>query len=496
MLVLEFLTGSLSGSRTILTNPAVRIGRAADCDVRFDEQLGREVSAHHAQLVQDGEDWVVIDTSSTNGTWVNGERVSKRRLETGDVLLLGGEQGVRARVEVRRNQATPSAGRPSAKTEPGTPLPLPGDLGPLFDQVKTKPDTQLVRAAEVTTQKVAAERARVGGKRSGKTLGFIAVAMAEIQATTQSRWRKIVALVAAAGVVAAAVLGGVILVQRREIDRLVLQKRGIDQQIAAVQAAMMTEVDPDRLSALEGQLVDLTGSATDTLGELARRDQKKAQELEQSGDDLDRAIRRILEKFDAHTYAVPPVFREALEAEIGALTRAGNLRVVYARRNRYWPVIQKEFSALGMPEEMAYIAWVETQFDPDAMSSAGARGMWQMTASTARELGLVVDDRLDERLDVPKQTRAAARKLANLLAEFGADSFMLAMASYNRGEAGVRRALHQVAQEKDGFRREKRDFWHLYRLKRLPAETMDYVPRVLAAAVVCNDPARYGLPQP
>jgi hypothetical protein len=70
---------------------------------------------------------------------------------------------------------------------------------------------------------------------------------------------------------------------------------------------------------------------------------------------------------------------------------------------------------------------------------------------------------------------------------------MLAMASYNRGEAGVRRVLHQVAQEPGGFRKEKRDFWHLYRLKKLPEETMEYVPQILAAAIICNDPKKYGL---
>jgi membrane-bound lytic murein transglycosylase D len=142
---------------------------------------------------------------------------------------------------------------------------------------------------------------------------------------------------------------------------------------------------------------------------------------------------------------------------------------------------------------MAYIAWAETQFDPEKTSPAGARGMWQMTASTARELGLRVDPELDERVDVEKQTRAAARKLADLLTVFGSDSFMLALASYNSGEAGVRRVLLEVGREKDGFRKGKRDFWHLYRLKRLPEETMDYVPRVLAAAVVCSNPRKYGL---
>jgi membrane-bound lytic murein transglycosylase D len=155
-------------------------------------------------------------------------------------------------------------------------------------------------------------------------------------------------------------------------------------------------------------------------------------------------------------------------------------------------MITREFAAHGLPEEMAYIAWNESQFDPNAESDAGARGMWQMTASTAQALGLRVDATVDERLDPERQTRAAARHLANLLGEFGEESFMLAMASYNRGEEGVRRVLREVAQEPGGFRKEKRDFWHLYRLKKLPEETREYVPKVLAAAIVSAHPERYG----
>ena len=119
-----------------------------------------------------------------------------------------------------------------------------------------------------------------------------------------------------------------------------------------------------------------------------------------------------------------------------------------------------------------------------------------MTAETARQLGLKVNGTVDERLDPVKQTPAAAHHLANLLAEFGEDSFMLVMASYNRGENGVRRALHQVALEPGGFRKEKRDFWHLYTLKKLPPETREYVPKILAAIVICQHPGRYGLGTP
>jgi membrane-bound lytic murein transglycosylase D len=142
---------------------------------------------------------------------------------------------------------------------------------------------------------------------------------------------------------------------------------------------------------------------------------------------------------------------------------------------------------------MAYIAWVESGFDPNAQSGAGAAGLWQMTTTTAQSLGLTVSGNMDERLDPERQTKAAATYLARLLSEFGEDSFMLVLASYNRGENGVRRVLGQVAREPGGFRKDKRDFWHLYRLKLLPEETREYVPRVLAAAIISGNAQKYGL---
>jgi membrane-bound lytic murein transglycosylase D len=145
---------------------------------------------------------------------------------------------------------------------------------------------------------------------------------------------------------------------------------------------------------------------------------------------------------------------------------------------------------------MAYVAWTESQFDPMAKSAAGARGMWQMTRTTAQSMGLRVDGAVDQRTNVTLQTRAAAKYLAGLLAEFGEDAFMLAMASYNKGENGVRRVLRQVARTPGGFKKSRRDFWHLYRLKLLPDETREYVPKILAAAIVCSNPDRYGLTSP
>ncbi len=505
MVLLAFLSGSLEGTRSRFDQPVVRIGRARDCDVRLDDGVDLAVSSHHAEIVRDADGYSIIDIASTNGTWLGDRRIARHSLTAGDVLLLGGRGGVEVRVEAIEGVAgADGALGPVRHTVPmpRTPAPVtPGADGvPIAARVKLSADTATARLADIAAARVAEERARAGVASSGQTMLIMADAVAETHRATVAssgrRWRKVVAAVAGVGVLVAAVMGVVIWKQRQEIRRLVERKQGIDRDIEAVQKAMEVEGDADRLAALEQRLEDLTGRARNTIGELARQDRDKARELEDAGDDLDRAIRRILAKFDAQTYAVPPVFKQALEEQVDVLTRSSNLKFVYRRRVRYWPAITREFSALGLPEEMAYVAWAETQFDPEAISPAGAKGMWQMTAPTARELGLRVDDQVDERLDVSKQTRAAARKLANLLSLFGTDSFMLAMASYNRGEAAVRRVLLDVAKEKDGFRKEKRDFWHLYRLKRLPPETLDYVPRVLAAAVVCSDPARYGLEHP
>jgi soluble lytic murein transglycosylase-like protein len=499
MVRLTYLSGKHQGTQLQLDLPTIRIGRAADCDVRFDAERDTTISIHHAEIVGQDDGHLLVDRGSTNGTSVNGLRISKQRLKAGDVLLFGGADGVTLRVDSlspqRRSPARPPDPEPATLfVERPAPTPMVTPAAAAGRRI----DTSAALVASVAAEKVVAARAKVGGQSSGETMNIMTAALAEVQQVTRvrsgRRWLKVVAAVGVVGLLVAGGLGLVVWRQRKEIEALVEKKGALDREIAAVMTAMEKERDEGRLADLEQRLGQLTGTAKRTVDELTKQDRDRAEALD--GDELDRAIRRILAKFDAQTYAVPPVFKETLQHEVDVLAKASNLRFVYQRRNRYWPAIQAAFSRLGLPEEMAYIAWAETQFDPSRVSPAGARGMWQMTAPTARELGLRVDDKVDERLDVDKQTWAAARKLALLLSVFGSDSFMLAMASYNGGEAGVRRVLHVVAQEKDGFRKEKRDFWHLYRLRRLPQETMDYVPRVLAAAVVCGDPKKYGLEPP
>ncbi|MCA1828020.1 MAG: transglycosylase SLT domain-containing protein [Myxococcales bacterium] len=508
MIRIKHLSGSLQGKTSASGKQVVRIGRAPDCDVRFDGVKDPKVSSHHAEFLYEDGQWFVVDTGSTNGTLVDGQRIHKVRLRQGEEIQIGAggplvkvefdaQDGLGGSMKTEAVSLEALARYTKKKPASSPNLASTGQMKAIANELRVSADTQTANLAELAAKKIAEERAKAGGVSSGQTMQIMVSSLKEVQQGTKQRtrkkWVKVVAVVAAVSAVVVAAMSVVIVVQNRKIAALVKQKEGIDKEIGKLQAQMDEETDPAKLVELEEKLNSLSGSALKTIETLGKTDKKKAAEVAEKGDDLDREIRDILRKFDAETYAVPPVFKERLKYHIDVLEHSSNLKYIYHRKQKYWPVISKEFGALGLPEEMAYIAWAETQFDPKAKSSVGAAGMWQFTPEKARDFHLRVDQKTDERYDAEKETHAAAQLLANLLAEYGSDSFMLAMASYNRGEAGVRRVLHQVAQEPGGFRKEKRDFWHLYRLKKLPEETREYVPKVLAAAIVSHNAKQLGL---
>jgi transglycosylase-like protein with SLT domain len=127
------------------------------------------------------------------------------------------------------------------------------------------------------------------------------------------------------------------------------------------------------------------------------------------------------------------------------------------------------FREEGVPVELLRIAQVESNWKPFALSPKGAFGLWQLMPATARRYGLRVDPMRDDRADMDKSTRAAARYLRDLHLRFG--DWALALAAYNAGEDALQRAME---------RGENNDFWNLSQRKLLPAETRAYVPAILA----------------
>ena len=157
-----------------------------------------------------------------------------------------------------------------------------------------------------------------------------------------------------------------------------------------------------------------------------------------------------------------------------ALTRAG----------LYSDMIRRVLKEEGVPQDLIYLAEAESGFHPVALSHVGARGLWQFMSSRARGYGLERNWWVDDRQDPEKSTRAAARHLRDLYKEFG--DWYLAMAAYNSGPLTVMQAVQRT-----GYA----DFWELYRRNVLPAETRNYVPIIIAVAIMAKNPAQYGLDQ-
>jgi membrane-bound lytic murein transglycosylase D len=141
-----------------------------------------------------------------------------------------------------------------------------------------------------------------------------------------------------------------------------------------------------------------------------------------------------------------------------------------------------------LPADLVYIVLVESAFRAGSTSAAGAVGPWQFTAPTARAYGLRVDETADERNDLRKSTTAAAKYIRDLILEFGAGSnVMLALAAYNVGPSRVKRAVQRVD---DPIK--QRNFWYLYRVRALPAETREYVPKIVAGIIIGRHRERFG----
>src|SRR5207253_4017571 len=151
------------------------------------------------------------------------------------------------------------------------------------------------------------------------------------------------------------------------------------------------------------------------------------------------------------------------------------------RSGHYLGMIYDVFRAKGLPEDLAFTAMIESGFDPLAGSRAGAKGLWQFMAPTARLYGLRVDRWVDERLDPEKSTVAAAAYLRDLHARYG--SWELAQAAYNAGAVKIDKAMKATGST---------DFWDLTRSRFLKRETKDFVPAIQAAMVIGRDPGQYG----
>jgi len=160
-----------------------------------------------------------------------------------------------------------------------------------------------------------------------------------------------------------------------------------------------------------------------------------------------------------------------------------------SRLGRYEGMIREQLRAKGLPEDLVYLALIESGLSNTAVSRARAVGMWQFIAGTARLYGLAVDPWLDERRDPFKATQAAVTYLADLRERLGG-SVYLAAAAYNAGVGRVERGLNRLPGEPDSVT--DHTFFQLADRRYLRRETRDYVPKLIAASLIAKQPGRYG----
>ena len=189
----------------------------------------------------------------------------------------------------------------------------------------------------------------------------------------------------------------------------------------------------------------------------------------------------VVDDRDGH---IPLVRNKSVDQFISYFQNKGRrqFEIWLDRYYQYGPMLERILNEYELPEELAYLAMIESGLNPKAYSRAKATGMWQFMYSTGKKYGLQRNWYIDERRDPEKATHAAAKFLLDLYKEF--DHWYLALAAYNGGPGRVHRAtrLHQTS-----------DFWQLHSL---PRETRNYNPYYLAAAIISSDPTSYGFKTP
>jgi hypothetical protein len=158
---------------------------------------------------------------------------------------------------------------------------------------------------------------------------------------------------------------------------------------------------------------------------------------------------------------------------------------LYLARSEYFiPYIRPILKNNQMPEDLVYLAMIESGFNNHARSRAKAVGPWQFISATGKRYGLAVNWWVDERRDIEKSTLAAIQYLKELYGIFG--TWELAAAAYNAGEAKVGRAVQRYG---------SRDFWVLSRHRFFRPETRHYVPKMIAAALISKNQTLFGFPE-
>ena len=267
----------------------------------------------------------------------------------------------------------------------------------------------------------------------------------------------------------------------RAVDRILQSgfQAGADPRLGKLFDQLSSVVDSDEINAIEGNDEEQEAEAP---AEPASIDEIEDMTLPAGDPRL--AAKAESELIRVH-HDLPLTVNESVLQYLSFFTTPRGRTIVehgLDRAGRYGDMIRRVLAQEGVPQDLIYLAQAESAFQPDAVSRAGARGIWQFMAPRGEEYDLDRSYWVDERSDPEKATRAAAQHFRDLYSMFG--DWYLVMAAYNSGPLTAARAVQHT-----GYA----DFWQLQKLNALPRQTQNYVPIILALELVAKDPALYGV---
>ncbi len=249
--------------------------------------------------------------------------------------------------------------------------------------------------------------------------------------------------------------------------------------------------------AVAQQISQATGDTSDTAdagpktdrGEVSQTDKSAAEKTPDAIENL--TIGEVIgaeepntaNLYDNSRYDFPITVNSRVEGWIDYFTGRGRIHMerYLSRSSRYMPMMRQILKKNGLPEDLVYLALIESGFNMRARSRARAVGPWQFVKATGKRYGLRVDSWIDERRDFIASTEAAAKYLKDLYLMF--ESWYLAASAYNAGEYKILRAVDSV---------KTHNYWRICQSHAIKRETKDYVPKLIAAAIIGKNPSKYG----
>jgi hypothetical protein len=464
--VVRLPDGSVSRFHT-----AFYIGRDASCEVQV---TGGQVSRRHAEVSPERGEWVIRDLQSSNGLFVDGERIDTAAIRSSIAVTLGGDGPT---VQIAPEQMTAAA----------PPPPAPADVS-LDDYA------QRYFASDDEDESV-----------GGRTL-MIRKAFQQVQQQQKRQHRAIIAVVA----VLALAVGGYALYQNRAQNlRIAQQERDAEDIFYGL------KVMDFRIAQLEEQMAKSgnTSSALQASAITTRQEQQAQQKrydamaarlYDRKLNEKDRLILKVTRIFGECEVVAPPEYLREVHHYIKKWQSTDRFAraVKLSQQRGYTQRIATTMIARNLPPQYYYLAMQESSFDTFISGPPTrwgiAKGMWQFIPETGQRFGLRIGPRAgltgtdvgDDRFNWEKATDAASRYIKDIYATDAQASGLLVIASYNWGEQRIIDLLRTMPADP-----RERNFWKLltkYREK-MPGQTYDYVFSIVSAAVIGENPRLFGI---